>query len=393
LTRRGTLVLLTALVGVGPLTTDLYLPSLPGMARAFATTPDKVQLTLILFMAAYGLAQLIYGPLSDRYGRRPVLLGGLALFVVTSAICALASSIGALIALRVGQALGACGAPVLARAIVRDLFEGAAAVRALSLVGAAMALVPVLAPIAGGFLEEAFGWRAGFLLLAALGAILLASTWATLDETNRRPSAEPLTPGGLALGYGRLLASRTYVGFVVGVGGAFAGLALFLAESSFVLIDAMGLTPSAFGLAFAVVSVGYMTGNLLSARLAGRHSSLRLARIGIALCLAGASAMSLAWVMGADRPAAVILPMALYMIGFGLVMPNGVAGAIAPWPERAGAASAFLGFCQMFASAVAVFIASRIPHDDQSALALGTAIVAGIGLLAFTWLVPREAGG
>jgi len=389
LTRRGTLVLLTALVGVGPLTTDLYLPSLPGMARAFATTPDKVQLTLILFMAAYGLAQLIYGPLSDRYGRRPVLLCGLALFAVTSATCALAGSIGALIALRVGQALGACGAPVLARAIVRDLFEGAAAVRALSLVGAAMALVPVLAPVAGGFLEEAFGWRAGFLLLAALGAILLVSTWAALPETNSRPSAEPLTPARLALGYGRLLASRTYVGFVVGVGGAFAGLALFLAESSFVLIDAMGLTPSAFGLAFAVVAAGYMAGNLLSARLAGRHASLTLCRAGIVLCLAAGLAMSLAWLAGADRPAAVIVPMCVFMLGFGLVMPNGVAGAIAPWPERAGAASAFLGFCQMLASAVAVFVASRIPHDDQSALALGTAIVAAVGLAAFLWLVPK----
>ena len=144
MTRRGTLVLLTALVSVGPLTTDLYLPSLPGMARAFVTTPDKVQLTLILFLATYGLAQLVYGPLSDRYGRRPVLLGGLTIFVVTSAACTLAGSIGALIALRVAQALGACGAPVLARAIVRDLFDGAAAVRALSLIGAAMALVPTL---------------------------------------------------------------------------------------------------------------------------------------------------------------------------------------------------------------------------------------------------------
>ena len=389
MTRRGTLVLLTALVSVGPLTTDLYLPSLPGMARAFVTTPDKVQLTLILFLAAYGLAQLVYGPLSDRYGRRPVLFGGLTIFVVTSAACTLAGSIGALIALRVAQALGACGAPVLARAIVRDLFDGAAAVRALSLIGAAMALVPVLAPVAGGVLEEAFGWRAGFVVLSGLGALLLAVTWATLAETNRQPSIQPLTPGHLALGYGRLLASRTYVSFVVGVGGAFAGLALFLAESSFVLIDAMGLSPSAYGVALAVVAAGYMVGNLLSARLAGRYSSHALSCVGIVTCLVAALAMLLAWAAGADRPIAVILPMTVYMIGFGLVMPNGVAGAIVPWPEHAGAASAFLGFCQMLASAVVIFIASRIPHHDQSALALGTTIVAAIGLVAFTWGVPK----
>jgi DHA1 family bicyclomycin/chloramphenicol resistance-like MFS transporter len=159
-----------------------------------------------------------------------------------------------------------------------------------------------------------------------------------------------------------------------------------------VLIDARGLTPSAFGLTFAVVATGYRAGNLLSARLAGRHAPLALCRVGSALCLAAGLAMSVAWLAAADRPLAVIPPMTLYMIGFGLVMPNGVAGAIAPWPERAGAASAFLGFCQMLASAVAVFVASRIPHDDQSALALGTAIVAAIGLAGFTWLVPRGAG-
>jgi len=348
-----------------------------------------VQLTLILFLATYGLAQLVYGPLSDRYGRRPVLLGGLTIFVVTSAACTLAGSIGALIALRVAQALGACGAPVLARAIVRDLFDGAAAVRALSLIGAAMALVPVLAPVAGGVLEEAFGWRAGFVVLSGLGALLLAVTWATLAETNRQPSIQPLTPGHLALGYGRLLASRTYVSFVAGVGGAFAGLALFLAESSFVLIDAMGLSPSAYGVALAVVAAGYMLGNLLSARLAGRYSSHALSCVGIVTCLVAALAMLLAWAAGADRPIAVILPMTVYMIGFGLVMPNGVAGAIVPWPEHAGAASAFLGFCQMLASALVILIASRIPHHDQSALALGTTIVAAIGLVAFTWGVAK----
>ena len=383
------IVLLTALVGVGPLTTDLYLPSLPNMARAFVTSSDKVQLTVSVFMVAFGLAQLVYGPLSDRYGRRPVLLAGLALYAVAGLACTLATTIEALIALRAVQAFGACSAPVLARAIVRDLFAGARAVRALSLIGAAMALAPVVGPLAGGVLEERFGWRAGFVVLTAFGVALFAVVWARLAETNRHRGAGERGARAVVAGYAVLFGNRTYVGFVAGVAFSFAGLLVFISESSFVLIDHMGLGPAVYGASFGTVAVGYMAGNLVSARLSGRHAPLVLARAGAAVSVGAGALMTGLWAAGLDHPVAIVVPMCAYLAGFGLVMPNAVAGAIEAWPQRAGAASALLGFSQMIVSAACAFAVSRIPHDDQAPMVLAIAAVAVLSLGAFSRLLPR----
>jgi DHA1 family bicyclomycin/chloramphenicol resistance-like MFS transporter len=358
-------VLLTALVSVGPLTTDLYLPSLPNMARAFATDAAKIQLTLSLYLFTFGAAQLMHGPLSDRFGRRPVLLCGLALYVGAGVACALATSIDVLIAWRVVQAFGACSATVIGRAIVRDLFEGASAVRAMAWIGAAVALGPVLGPLAGGYLEESFGWQAGFYLLAGFGAVLALLVGVTLGETNRHRGSQGRGVMGLVRGYSVLLGNRNYVGFVAGVACSFVGLFLFIADSSFVMADHLGLSPSAFGLGFGIVACGYMVGNLLSARLSRRITPLVMVRAGAGLCaLSGAVAVSLA-LTGHDTVAAIVAPMVCYMIGFGLIMPNGIVGAIAPFPERAGAASALLGFSQMTLSAVCAWALSQISHGDQ----------------------------
>jgi len=381
-------VLLTALVSIGPLTTDLYLPSLPNMARAFATDAAKIQLTLSLYLLTFGVAQLVHGPLSDRFGRRPVLLCGLALYVGAGVACALATSIEVLIAWRVVQAFGACSATVVGRAIVRDMFEGARAVRAMAWIGAAVALGPVLGPLAGGYLEESFGWQAGFYLLAGFGAVLAVLVGTGLSETNRHRGPQGRGVWGLVRGYAVLLTNRTYVGFVTGVACSFVGLFLFISDSSFVMVDHLGLSPSSFGLAFGIVACGYMVGNLLSARLSRRFRPYVMVRTGAGTCaLAGVVGVSLA-LAGYDTAEAIVAPMVCYMIGFGLIMPNGIIGAIAPFPERAGAASALLGFSQMTLSAVCAWGLSQIPHTDQVPMLIGVTIAGAASLIAF-FALPR----
>lgn len=379
-------VLITALVSVGPLTTDLYLPSLPSMARVFASDTAKVQLTLSLFLFTFGAAQLVHGPLSDRFGRRPVLLCGLALYVVAGLACALASSIEALIAWRVVQAFAACTATVIGRAIVRDVFEGPRAVRVMAWAGAAMALGPVLGPLAGGFLEELFGWRAGFYLLAGSGAVLAMVVGLRLGETNRHIGPQPGGTWGLVRGYAVLFANRTYVGFVAGVACAFAGLFLFLSESAFVMVDHLGLSPSACGVGFGIVACGFMVGNMLSARLSRRFKPIVMVRAGAALSAASGAVGVGLWLIGYDTVSAVVVPMLCYMIGFGLIMPNGITGAIAPFPERAGAASALLGFTQMTVSAASAWAVSQIPHTDQMPMLIGVTVAGTASLAAFMFL-------
>ena len=381
-------VLLVALVSVGPLTTDLYLPSLPNMARAFHAAPAEAKLTLSLYMAAFGCAQLVYGPLSDRLGRRPVLLVGLGLYVLASAACALAATVGALVALRIVQAFGACSATVIGRAVVRDLFAGARAVQVLAAIGAAMALAPVLGPLAGGVLEEAFGWRAAFVTLTVVGAGLLATVAAALAETNVRRGPHVGGASALVRGYLVLLRSRSYLGFVVGIAFTFAGLFLFISESSFVMIDHLGLSPSAYGVSFAAVAAGYMIGNIVSARLSRRHPPQAMVRAGAGLCAGAGAAMCALALGGVAHLAAVIAPMSAYMIGVGLVMPNGIAGALMPVPERAGAASALLGFTQMVFAALIAWAVSLLPAAGALPLAVGTAALGALALATFITLVP-----
>jgi DHA1 family bicyclomycin/chloramphenicol resistance-like MFS transporter len=386
---RFLIILITALVAVGPLTTDLYLPSLPAIASAFAVDSAKVQLSLSVFLLTFGAAQLIHGPLSDYFGRRPVLVVGLAIYIVASVLCARVQSVEALIGFRALQAFAACSATVVGRAMVRDLFEGSAAIRAMAMIGAAMALAPVLGPLAGGFLEEWFGFRAGFYVLAVFGLGLYVAVWSMLGETNRHRGRGRGAPFDVLNSYKVLIANPGYRGYVVGVACAFAGLFLFLSESSFVMIDYMGLSPSDYGIGFGLVACGYMAGNATSARLSRRFPPLTMVRVGALLCFASGAAGVFFALIGIDHPAAIIGPMFGYMAGFGLIMPNGIAGAIAPFPERAGAASALLGFSQMGFSAFVGWLVSQVPHTDQMPMVIGVTTVGAMSFVAF-FVLPKK---
>jgi DHA1 family bicyclomycin/chloramphenicol resistance-like MFS transporter len=388
--------LLTALVALGPLSTDLYLPSLPGMARSFGADVAELQLTLSLFLIGFAVAQLAYGPLSDRFGRRPVMLGGLVLYVVASAACGLAPTVKALALARFAQALGACAGPVLARTVVRDIHGREGAARILAYMSAAMALAPALAPILGGFLETWFGWRSAFALLVAYGGLGIAGILAMLPETNPAPDPAAIHPVRMAITYLTLLRHRAFLGFTVCCALAYSGLFAFISGSSFVLVDMVGLTPAQYGFCFAAAVIGYMGGTLTAGRLTRRVGIERLVLLGGGVVALGGSALGLlAWSgvtsSGLWGVAAIVGPMMVYMAGAGLVLPNSMAGAIGPFPRAAGAASALLGFVQMTVAA-GVGIAVGHLHDGTARpMAFAIALVGLLVPLAYLLLIGRES--
>ncbi|WP_332696247.1 multidrug effflux MFS transporter [Bosea sp. (in: a-proteobacteria)] len=341
---------LAMLTALGPLSTDFYLPSLPEIVRALNTDVAGAQATLSAFLFGFAAGQLIWGPLSDRLGRRPVLLIGLCLFLVTTLACALAPSIEALIGARFAQALGASGPIVLGRAMVRDLYDGPRAGRELARMGMIMGLVPAIAPVAGGLLQNAFGWPSTFLATLVVGLGVLVVVITIMPETIRQRSSEPLSLVAIFRGFRILLQNPAYRVYVSLTSLAYAGLFAFISGSSFVLIGIYGLSPPAYGLSFGFAVLGYILGTILAQRLVGRRGLDGVIALGV-VCLAGGGLSMLACVAtGFAGPFGVVGPMALYACGVGLTMPQSQAAAMMPFPERAGAASSFTGLCQMLLS-------------------------------------------
>ena len=382
--------LLALLTAVGPMSVDLYLPSLPELGRVFGASVPQVQLTLSGYLLCFAIGQIVFGPISDHVGRKPVLLAALSLYVAVCLSCMFATSIEMLIALRCLQALGVAGAPVLARAIVRDLYHGVRAGRELARMGSITALAPVVAPSLGGILQSTFGWRASFLGMAALGLCAIVLVVRLLPETMKQPPKHPMSLLSIIRGYGIFLRHRTFRIYLAIVSASYGGLFAWISGSSFVLQDLYGLSPLLFGLVFAAATLGYGLGTLLAARLVVRIGIDRTIVCGGVALAVGGLAMAAAIALGATSPAALAVPMALYLCGLGLAMPQSMAGALMPFPERAGAASSLLGFLQQAtASAIGIAVGQML---GSSALPLAT-IVAAMGVLALALALFRRSMG
>jgi DHA1 family bicyclomycin/chloramphenicol resistance-like MFS transporter len=382
--------LLALLTAVGPMSVDLYLPSLPELGRVFGASVPQVQLTLSGYLLCFAIGQIVFGPISDHVGRKPVLLAALSLYVAVCLSCLFATSIEMLIALRCLQALGVAGAPVLARAIVRDLYQGVRAGRELARMGSITALAPVVAPSLGGVLQATFGWRASFLGMAALGLCAIILVVRLLPETMKQPPTHPMSLLSIIRGYGTFLRHRTFRIYLAIVSASYGGLFAWISGSSFVLQDLYGLSPLLFGLVFAAATLGYGLGTLLAARLVVRIGIDRTIVCGGVALAVGGLAMAAAIALGATSPAALAVPMALYLCGLGLAMPQSMAGALIPFPERAGAASSLLGFLQQAtASAIGIVVGQML---GSSALPLA-AIIAAMGVLALALALFRRSMG
>ncbi|WP_448204413.1 multidrug effflux MFS transporter [Azospirillum sp. sgz302134] len=384
-------VLLTALVAFGPLSTDLYLPSLPTLVTVFGTDIATVQLTLSVFLVGFAVSQLVYGPVSDRFGRRPALLGGVAIYLVASAACALTDSIGGLILARFFQALGACCGPVVARAVVRDVFGRDRAATALAYMAMAMTLAPAVGPILGGVITELFGWRGNFLLLTGFAVLILGATWALLAETNAHRDENALQPGRMAANYILLLRDRGFLGFMLTVAFTYSGIFAFISGSSFVLIGRLHLTPAQYGASFGVVVLGYTLGSFLAGRLSHRKGGPWMIRTGTALSLAGGLLGVALAVADVAHLAAVVAPVFVFMVGAGLTLPNAMAGAVGPYPMMAGLASALVGFAQM-AIAAGVGVAVGHLHTGTQRPMMGAIGLVALGAaLAHRTLAAKHA--
>ncbi|MBM3570758.1 MAG: multidrug effflux MFS transporter, partial [Alphaproteobacteria bacterium] len=356
----GALALLTALVLLGSFSMSLYLPSMPSLVPELGTDVATAMLTLTAYFASFALGQLAFGPLSDRYGRRPILLTGLLIYVGATAICARADTIETLIFGRACQALGACTNLVVARAMVRDSYDEQRAAEALAIIGLAMSLSPALGPVLGGLLQVWAGWRANFVVLAVAGAILLALCAWLAAETNRNPDARALAPGRMARNYATLLTDRVFLGYTLAFAANFSALFAYLTGAPFVLIDQPGLTPAEFGFTALVNAIGYITGSFIAARFGARIGVERMAKAGAIVALIGGIAMAGLTGAGLLSVLAILAPMAVYLAGMGLVVPSAMSSALALYPRFAGTASACLGFVQMALSACASYAVGHI---------------------------------
>jgi DHA1 family bicyclomycin/chloramphenicol resistance-like MFS transporter len=372
------------LAGLGPLSVDMYLASLPSIGRILDAPTSQVQLTISAYLIGFAVAQVFYGPLSDRHGRRPVLMAALGIYLLATLACALSFSIETLIAARFIQALGGSGASVLARTIVRDMYEGTRVGRELARMAAIMALAPLVAPLIGGVLQTAFGWRSNFVALFLFDAAALAMVWFLLPETLRTRAPEPVSIGSTLRSYRRFLADS---GFVIHLGIAtccLCGLFAWISSAAFVLQDIYGLSALAFGVSFAVGSSGYMVGTSIAARFVMRWGSGRTMGLGAAAMALSGLVMAVLLAFTPLGAWGVIAAIGLYTIGMGLTLAQAQAGALLPYPDRAGAASSLLGFVTQTASALVGAILGHTLGLTAWPLAIAMVTMGGLSLLLWT---------
>lgn len=337
------LLLITFMLMMQPLSTDLYLASLPSLASSFHVPVSTVQLTLSMFVIGFGGAQLIIGPLSDRYGRRPVLLMGLVLYIVASALCALAQSIDLLIAARFLQALGCCTAVIIARAIVRDAYALEDSARVIARASTWISLAPIFGPILGSYLQVSFGWRAAFFALGILSAGVFAASVMHLPETNQHKNPRATELSGLIANYRLVLGSREFWAYAVPGALSYGAIFSFISGSSFVLINVLGVPTQWFGYCFGFGVSGYMTGTLICRRLLKQISGLQTLRIGTACSLASGLFFLTATLFGLIHWAMMLVAMFLAMVAHGINFPVTQSGAVSPFPKQAGTAAGLMG--------------------------------------------------
>jgi DHA1 family bicyclomycin/chloramphenicol resistance-like MFS transporter len=389
---KGFTALMSALVALTALSIDISLPALPALQQVFGVGSDRAQLTLSLFLLGYAGAQLVYGPLADRWGRRPVLLAGLALFAVASVGCALSSSIGALLSFRLLQGAGACAGPVLARAMVRDLFAGAQAAAVMASLALMMGFAPLLAPSLGGWLLAWFGWRSIYVVLSLIAVAALAGVWLGLGETLARERRGPsrglwhtVLQGRRFLGNRHCLAHGLVVCFIFG--GTFA----FISGSPFVLMQAYGVGGQTYGLLFGLTAMALLIGFAANRQLLQRRAPRAVLGAGLALAGLAGSVLAVQAVLGFGGLAGLLAPMAAYQFAVGLVLPNAMAAALEPVPEIAGFGSSLLGSLQMTGAGLAGYLANALYDGSAAPMAL---VIAAMGLasLAAFHLLARPSG-
>ena len=389
-TSRVVLLLLVVMTGIAPISLYILVPALPVLATTFGRDISIAQMTVSLYMVGIALSQIIMGPLSDKFGRRPVLLGGLALMVAASVACIFAETLPQLIAARFFQALGGASGMVISRAIIRDIYERDRVASMISLVVAALMIGQMVSPLTGGLIETAFGWRAIFYAVT-FGAVAVAIGIAIALPETRRDRA--VGSGGFRSDVGVLIKSRAFIGYVMCQVLASQIIFTFAGGGPYIVVTQMGRTSAEYGAWFATTGFAYLVGNLLCVRFAPRHSLEKLIWFGLALQLCG-SLLNLLWSFTGwnEAPGWLFGTQMIVMVGNAFVMANSAAGAISVRPEAAGTASGAMGFLQQGIGALMSQFGAYLGGHSATTLPLTSAVLA-ISLLCacmMIFVVPRR---
>ncbi len=387
--RAGLVAILLGQLAFGLFAMTLCIPSMQEWSSLLDATQAQVQLTFSGYVFAYGGLQLVHGPLSDRIGRKPVLLGGLVMAIAGTALAVVAVDVHTLIAARVLQGAGTAAGMVVSRALIQDLFDGAQRTRMMALVGMTMGLVPPLATLVGGQLHVRLGWQSNFVLTLGLAVLLLVAAWRGLPASAPAPRGGDPWLGQLVSGYARLLRQRVFLLYVLGVSTTTATLYTFMAGAPIVL-GGYGVKPQHLGWYIMTAPLPYILGNLMAARLVHRLGDRGLMVVGHGITVTGLGLTLALALAGVNSPLALVLPLTLMGAGHGLLMPPTLGGAVGVIPALAGSAAAVAGLMQQFIGAFGGYAVGLVSHHDAVNLALQMLALGLLGALSL-WMLPRPS--
>ncbi|WP_097458991.1 Bcr/CflA family multidrug efflux MFS transporter [Mangrovitalea sediminis] len=387
---KGLILLLGALTAFAPMSIDMYLPSFPQLGQSLQASPGAVQFSLAIFFIGLSVGQAIYGPLSDHYGRRPLLLIGISIYILASIGCSLATDIETLIAMRLMQALGGCAGVVLARAVVRDLFDYRTVARVFSALMLVMGLAPILAPLLGGWVLTHYGWRAIFIILTLFGFACLVGVIFGLKESRPAATVQPLHLGRTLRTYLSLLRDPLFLGYALAGGVSMAGMFAYITGSPFVFIQLYHVSPSHFGWLFGLNAAGFIAASQINARLLSHCSPEALLRPALkvgALCgliLFACAATGFGGLVG------LMVPLFCFIASLGFINPNSTAGALRHQGHQAGSAAALLGAFQFGAATLSGATVGLLQDGTARPLGGVIAVATVIAFLAHARLIPKD---
>lgn len=368
---------------------DMYVPSLPHITKYFLTTSTHVKLTISIFFLSFALSPLIYGPLSDRFGRRKIILFGAALFFIGSVICAFSPFIDVLIIGRFIQGAGAGALMCVNRSIASDVLSGSRLAQVISYLSLIYGIMPAVAPVAGGYLQNYFGWRSIFIFMIFYAALAIIIIWIVLPETNKRLNIHATKPKHMLKNYATLLSSRIFISNAISTCAAFSGILAYYTMTPFLFQNTLHITTIQFGWLTVIVAVSLFLGKGINILLVARLRLPAVLLLGNTIMFLAAVLMLLFAVSGIMTISAVLIPMMIFVAGTGLVMANAFAGAIKPFKEMAGAASSLYSCLQMLATFIVSYIAARLHEHNQIPLALLLTVLALLPLVSY-WVLHKR---
>lgn len=357
--------LVLLLVALGQFAIDIYLPSLPSMVHVFQTNKSLVQLSLTIFLIAFAFSQLIYGPLSERFGRKKVLCAGLIVFIIGAIWSAVSFSIGALLISRAVQGIGIGAANVLCRAILKDLYSGKELAKKVSYLGLVWVTSPIIAPVIGGYLEEYFGWRMNFVFLVIFVAAVLVWAFFKLPETKDPTQLHSIHPKTIAHHFWILLTNRVYMGYILTDCMLYGMFSAFYVAGPFLLQNRLHMSPIGFGWTMLLISAGYFIGSFINSRLVHFFPIKKAICLGIVICLLSSVLMFILAIGGLMTVQAIALPLFLLFLGMGLIFTNCISGCLSIYPHLAGNASALWGCFAFIGGTLATSIMTLFAEQTQ----------------------------